>query len=606
MATKRKRPEKLKCKPGYVQRGAACQKPKPKRPGSSKRKKTGILGAIAATAVIGAGATVLATRRKGQQPEPVKPPVVMPQLPDKKGLVNKQVAVIGVTGALVGAGTVAALHPKAKETIVQETAFRQADAVRLAAKIGELKETLEQKAAAEKVRQEVRKKYPTQTSDGNYKVDTDSDAVVKDLEGLFQKNRNALTKMSIDDRKRQKLLAQNQLIRYTVAMHELSKSTHPGLVVAGFRDKEGNLVGTSAGIEDPKYKALYFGGFLVSEGADKKAAIEFLKTNQEISKNMGFEGKLTGEPHEAAKPLYKRYGGRPIPGDETTWIFDGKDRKKEAWYKKHESLRGVADIIDVQADYEKEGNDRLAQHVDDLALIPPGVLNELKNRGLRDIEIKNKPVSEMNNLAHTKDVVPPGYPEGSTFETKVGGIYSFSEKVICLRGDLPAGSLSTALHETGHAVAHLMKYDSDKRLKEVHKKVYNDLPPYQQQGEPGSFLGCHEMFAESFALWIKAPKVAKRTLHPEIVKYFKEVVEPDFEKLKQGQRKDSAASNKERGYNTISVARTTIYLLKNGNLIAPKPFVIDVGKEAGLVTGEGLVEIEKGSPEHKQWTVLMN
>lgn len=603
MATKRKRPVKLQCKPGYVQRGAACQKPKPKKnkPTSSRRRKTGMLGTLAATAVIGAGATAIAARKKGSPEEKTTPP---PQIAlPKKGLSNKQIATIGGVTAIAGASTVAATHPRVREALAQEAAFRQADVIGLVAKAKGLRETPEEKAASDKIRKEVREKYPSKTADGNYAVDTDSDTVIKDLDELFKKNRQELSTSNKNSRHREKLLQQQQLIRYTKAMHELSKTTHPGLVVAGFRDKDGNLVGATAGIPDKQYRALYFGGFLVAEGADRNAAKEFLKTNQEISKNMGFDGRLVGEPHESAKPLYKRYGGRPVPGDETSWIFDGKDRKKEEWYKKHESLREVADVIDVdEGTYGKEGNEGITQHIDDLALVPKELLGELKKRGLREIEIKNKPISQMNNLSHIEGQTPPGYPPGATVDTHCGGMYVFGEKTICLRGDLKSGSNSTALHEIGHAVAHLMKYDKDPRLKEVHKNIYDTLPPYQQQGMPGDNLGVHELFASSYVMWVKTPKVAKRMLHPELVAYFKEVVDADVEKLRKGQqRKDSI----DTSVGAISVAKTTVFLLKNGNLIVPKPFMFDAKKEAGWVIGNGLVEIEKGSSEYKRWTALM-
>lgn len=591
------RPTKLKCKPGYIQRGAACQPiGEKKQKSASNKSKKGIASAVVGAALVGAGVAAIA-RRKPQQPS-VTPSQPVDEKPASK-INAKHVAAAGVLGGIVAGGTVAALHPRAKEAIAQQVSFRQADAIGLVGDFKSFTQTPEEKAAAETIRKEIREKYPAKSADGNYDVDTDSAKVAKDLEDIFQKNREALATTK-EPRKRQKLLQQNQLIRYSLAMNKLSNSSHPHLVLAGFRDKEGNLVGASAGVPDPQYRALYFGGFFVKDGTDRNAAKEILKTNQQISQNMGYEGRLTGEPHKSAQPLYKRYGGRPVPGDDTTWIFDGKDRAKEGWYNKHESLKAIADVIDVDG-YGEKGKEGITQHVDDLALIPKEAMVELKRRGLREIEIKNKPINEMNNLSRTKDQVPPGYTPGATMEKTCAGTYVFNEKTLCLRGDLQSGSTSTALHEMGHAVAHLMQYDKDKRLKALHKKVYNDLNPYQQQDKPGGFSGCHEMFAESFALYIKAPRVARRTLHPDIYDYMKNVVMADFEKLKGKDAQTKRDSGDRLNLTSINIGKLTVYQLKNGNYIVPKAFFYDTKTEAGEVIGDGLDEVKPGTPEGDRW-----
>ncbi len=71
MATKkRKRPEKINCKPGFVQRGAACQRPKPKKSSSLASK---IATGLVTAGVVGAGATAIASRNKSSSTPPVKP-----------------------------------------------------------------------------------------------------------------------------------------------------------------------------------------------------------------------------------------------------------------------------------------------------------------------------------------------------------------------------------------------------------------------------------------------------------------------------------------------------------------------------------------------------
>lgn len=320
MPKPRKRPDKLKCKPGFVQRGAACQKIKP--------KKGKLLAGLVTAGLVGAGAAAIASRRKSSQ-APNSSPTAVIQSASSKLTDNKKVALITASVATAGlAGSVAAISrsPEAREALGQQVIFRQADAVSLLYKVEALKQDKETREANEKIREETLKKYPKSTPDGKYNLDTDSEAISKDLESLFQSNRMAL-KTEKSPKKRQKLLEQNQLIRTSIVLAKQGKKVIPDAVVVGYRDKDGKLTGTSATSPDSKKKALHFGMFLVANGSDPRAAVDFLKTTHEVSKNMGFNGRVIGEPLKNAEPLYKRYGGTKLPNS-NLWIFSGIENKE--------------------------------------------------------------------------------------------------------------------------------------------------------------------------------------------------------------------------------------------------------------------------------------
>lgn len=101
-----KRPEKLKCRPGYVQQGSACKPiraPKPKTTSSGKVAKT-VATALVGAAVVGAGATAIASHNSGSfAPQPPAPDPLPPPTPPQK--LNKAAI---ATGAVAAAGAIGA------------------------------------------------------------------------------------------------------------------------------------------------------------------------------------------------------------------------------------------------------------------------------------------------------------------------------------------------------------------------------------------------------------------------------------------------------------------------------------------------------------------
>lgn len=92
---------KLKCRPGYVQRGAACQPEGNKTPGQPKskagrRKKGGFVAGIVGAAVVGAGAAAMAA--KGRNPQiKERQPLAKPKLEKPRELPKAVTQVVDKT-----------------------------------------------------------------------------------------------------------------------------------------------------------------------------------------------------------------------------------------------------------------------------------------------------------------------------------------------------------------------------------------------------------------------------------------------------------------------------------------------------------------------------
>jgi hypothetical protein len=77
-----------------------------------------------------------------------------------------------------------------------------------------------------------------------------------------------------------------------------------------------------------------------------------------------------------------------------------------------------------------------------------------------------------------------------------GGFDGNTNIVYAGKGD--HGSTSLVLHEYGHAFGKAFELDSSPVVIAAHKRLYDKLPSYLQQGGPGGFAGRQEFLAESF------------------------------------------------------------------------------------------------------------
>lgn len=164
------------------------------------------------------------------------------------------------------------------------------------------------------------------------------------------------------------------------------------------------------------------------------------------------------------------------------------------------------------------------QALEDLSLVPQGTLIAMKYKGV-GVHIGDKPLTELDSNGPLKGVQPRGWPEGSTWD-KVGGVYNPGCKCLTAAGKGQSGSVSTVLHELGHAIhsTNGLTSSQQERLTSIHKKVFKKLPNYLQQGGPGGKAGIEEMWAEGFAHVIKDPKTAKGFYSQEFIDLVKEVV----------------------------------------------------------------------------------
>lgn len=164
------------------------------------------------------------------------------------------------------------------------------------------------------------------------------------------------------------------------------------------------------------------------------------------------------------------------------------------------------------------------QALEDLSLVPEGTLLAMRYKGV-GVHVGDRSLTELDSNGPLKGVQPRGWPPGATWD-KVGGVYNPGCKCVTAAGKGQSGSISTVLHELGHAIHRTngLTSSQQEKLTSIHKKVFKKLPNYLQQGGPGGEAGIEEMWAEGFAHVIKDPKTAKGFYSQEFIDLVKEVV----------------------------------------------------------------------------------
>lgn len=162
-----------------------------------------------------------------------------------------------------------------------------------------------------------------------------------------------------------------------------------------------------------------------------------------------------------------------------------------------ELVRALGPTLVVEDFHEPAMRDHLA----DLALVPANLYARLRQKGLKQIHIANRPVPYLGSKNAVAGLAPRGWQDGSTFDI-VPGAYVPAQKAV-LAGGGNHGSLSLALHELGHAVGERLGYLKHPALKAAHERLYAKLPNYLQQGGPGGKAGRDELFAEAFAVLVQ-------------------------------------------------------------------------------------------------------
>lgn len=139
-------------------------------------------------------------------------------------------------------------------------------------------------------------------------------------------------------------------------------------------------------------------------------------------------------------------------------------------------------------------------HLEDLRLLPEGLLNHAKGKGV-SIHLGDVTMPSLNSNQEYKGVRPRGWAEKDTWD-KVPGAYNAKAKSVSA-GAGRHGSVSPALHEFFHGIGHVAEFDDHPKMLAIHKKIYSKLPPYLQQGGPGGSAGSQELFAEGAAHLLK-------------------------------------------------------------------------------------------------------
>lgn len=166
----------------------------------------------------------------------------------------------------------------------------------------------------------------------------------------------------------------------------------------------------------------------------------------------------------------------------------------EQVYQDFPNLRVLGNILKVE-DYD---NLLVRKNVEDLAKLPERTLLELKNKGLKQIQIGNVSVVDMAKNSDLVNQKPRNWSEGSSWN-EVPGVYNPRDRTVAI-GVGSHGSEALAIHEVGHAIGDLFKLDKSKEMVEHHKRLFNKVEEYLKGGdEGGNRAGLEEMFAEALA-----------------------------------------------------------------------------------------------------------
>lgn len=137
------------------------------------------------------------------------------------------------------------------------------------------------------------------------------------------------------------------------------------------------------------------------------------------------------------------------------------------------------------------------KHLRDYNLIPLDLRNVVEGRGVKVYINNDKAMPYIDEQQAFRGVRPRGWPDGMTWDD-VAGAYNSEDRYV-IAGDGKSGSISLILHEYGHSIGHVLQYDNDTRLIELHRQQYNRLADYYRQDGPGGPIGRKEFLAESFA-----------------------------------------------------------------------------------------------------------
>lgn len=172
----------------------------------------------------------------------------------------------------------------------------------------------------------------------------------------------------------------------------------------------------------------------------------------------------------------------------------------------------------------------VTKYLEDLERIPKHIAKRLKDRGVK-IHVANRMVPDMDDAAHLRNIKPRGYAKGMTWQDSAG-CYSPSNRFATAGNNRRVGSVSTVLHEVGHAIGDVTHLDYDPELRKHHVRLYSKLGPYYKQGGKGGQAGMQEMLAESTAVLLTDEARARKMYDDKYVDWLKDriIAEPKVAK----------------------------------------------------------------------------
>lgn len=242
---------------------------------------------------------------------------------DRKDRLKKQFikgAVVGSLTTIMLAGAAATLHPKVRNVVFKNIDFRT-PRILLKRKINTNDLNFIQKKSAKTVKTLLTNLTPKRTK--SFNVSTNKLDILKELSDIQATNSALLTSIPETNRKYKKLQLQNRLISDAFDFSKLEENTYPDLMFRSYKNKQtGKLSAFTLLKPNDEYKALNLGTILTPEGSDIKGVKEVLEHTREMSRKLGYKGRIVGDPDENAIPLYKRYGAKQIEGTRY-WLFEG-------------------------------------------------------------------------------------------------------------------------------------------------------------------------------------------------------------------------------------------------------------------------------------------
>ncbi len=196
--------------------------------------------------------------------------------------------------------------------------------------------------------------------------------------------------------------------------------------------------------------------------------------------------------------------------------------------KRHPEL--ADDVIDGHLVIEAPDAAIVQRHLDEYAQIPANVRKALQDGGVK-VYVGDKPVPELDDLGHLRNVQPRGYGAGATW-MDAAGAYSPGRNV-AVAGDTADGHGSASLvgHEAGHALDQVLGPGPQAPVSAVspefdahHRRLYQRLQTYYAQGGPGGAAGKSELFAEAFGQILADEARARRRWDDAFVDYMLRVI----------------------------------------------------------------------------------